>query len=53
MGRMKCKTGPCNKDCHWNFLVNFTLILALFNWPVHLMYGHFVKYNTYDDISKN
>ena len=34
IGRKKCKTGPCNKDCHWSFLVKFTLILALFNWPV-------------------
>ena len=34
--------GPVTKIVNWNFLVNFTLILALFNWPV--MYGHFVVY---------
>ena len=25
--------GPVTKIVDWNFLVNFTLILALFNWP--------------------
>ena len=42
--------GHCNKDCNWNFLVNFTLILALFKWPD--VWPLCCIYNTYNDISK-
>ena len=42
--------GPVTKIVDWNFLVNFTLILALFNWPD--VWPLCCIYNTYNDISK-
>ena len=52
-GQNEVQDWALERDCHWNFPVNFILIqFGHFLTGLYLMHGHFVVYDTYNDISE-